>query len=90
MQKQTKSSKKTFHAFVTDYKKDSTQKTLGRTRKENLLENIENYSRLKENNFTLQMSETIAAFAERTIRSMKNLFCPDMEDNGYKYNHKLI
>ena len=36
------------------------------------------------------MSETKAAFAERTIRSLKNTLYRYMEDNGYKYIHKLI
>ena len=36
-----------------------------------------------------KMSETKAAFAERTIRSLKNVFYRYMEDNGYKYIHKL-
>ena len=35
------------------------------------------------------MSETKAAFAERTKRSLKNKFYRYMEDNGYKYIHKL-
>ena len=35
------------------------------------------------------MSETKAAFAERTIRSLKNILYHYMEDNGYKYTHKL-
>ena len=35
------------------------------------------------------MSETKAAFAERTIRSLKNIFYRYMEDFGYKYIHKL-
>ena len=35
------------------------------------------------------MSETKAAFAERTIRSLKNIFYRYMEDIGYKYIHKL-
>ena len=35
------------------------------------------------------MSETKAAFAERTIRSLKNLLYRYMEDFGYKYIHKL-
>ena len=35
------------------------------------------------------MSETEAAFAERTIRSLKNIFYRYMEDYGYKYIHKL-
>ena len=35
------------------------------------------------------MSETAAAFAERTIRSLKNILYCYMEDFGYKYIHKL-
>ena len=35
------------------------------------------------------MSETKASFAEHTIRSLKNMLYRYMEDNGYKYNHKL-
>ena len=35
------------------------------------------------------MSETKAAFAERTIRSLKNILYRYMEDFGYKYLHRL-
>ena len=35
------------------------------------------------------MSEIKAAFAERTIRSLKNILYRYMEDFGYKYIHKL-
>ena len=35
------------------------------------------------------MSETEATFAERTIRSLKNIHYRYMEDNEYKYIHKL-
>ena len=35
------------------------------------------------------MSETKAAFAERTIRSLKNVLYGYMADFGYKYKHKL-
>ena len=35
------------------------------------------------------MSETKAAFAERTIGSLKNTFYRYMENNGYNYLHKL-
>ena len=35
------------------------------------------------------MSETKAAFAERTIRSLKNILYRYMEDFGYRYVHKL-
>ena len=35
------------------------------------------------------MSETKAVFAERTIRSLKNILYRYMEDFAYKYRHKL-
>ena len=35
------------------------------------------------------MSETKGAFAERAIRSLKNILYRYMEDNGYKYIHTL-
>ena len=35
------------------------------------------------------MSETKAAFAERAIRSLKNVLYRYIEDYGYKYIHKL-
>ena len=35
------------------------------------------------------MSETKAAFAERTIRSLKNIIYRYMDDFGYKYIHNL-
>ena len=34
------------------------------------------------------MSETKAAFAERTIRSLEKILYSYMEDNGYKYIQK--
>ena len=35
------------------------------------------------------MRETKAGFAERLIRSLKNIFYRYMEDFGYKYIHKI-
>ena len=35
------------------------------------------------------MSETKAAFAERTMRSLQKILYRYMENNGYKYIHKL-
>ena len=35
------------------------------------------------------MSETKAAFGERTIRSLKNIFYRYIEDYGKQYIHKL-
>ena len=39
--------------------------------------------------FYSTLSETKAAFAERTIRSLTNILYRYMEDNRYKYIHKL-
>ena len=39
--------------------------------------------------FYSTLSETKAAFAERTMRSLKNILYRCMEDFGYKYIHKL-
>ena len=39
--------------------------------------------------FFSKLSETKAAFAELTMRSLKKVFYRYMEDNGYKYIHKL-
>ena len=36
------------------------------------------------------MTETKVAFAESTIRSLKNILYRYMEDYGYKYIHKLL
>ena len=35
------------------------------------------------------VSDTKTAFAERTIRSLKNILYRYVEDYGCKYNHKL-
>ena len=43
-------------------------------------EGIKNYS---------TMSETKAAIAERSIRSLKNILQRNKEDYGYKYIHKV-
>ena len=74
--------------FVYDYEKESSPKNwvdngtefAGEFKKLCKAEWIQIYSR---------KSETKAAFAERTIRSLKNIPHRYMEDNGYKYIHKL-
>ena len=35
------------------------------------------------------MSETKAAYAERKVRPLKNILYCYVEDNGYKFIHKL-
>ena len=43
----------------------------------------------RRNEIYSTMSETKAAFAQPTIRSLKNVLYRYMEDHGYKYVHKL-
>ena len=86
---ETKESKETVCEFWTRVTKKSPPKKnwvdkgtefTGEFKKLCNAEGIQNYS---------TMTETKAAFAERTIRSMKNILIRYMEDSGYKYNHKL-
>ena len=74
--------------MIHDYKKESTKKVwvdkgtefAGAFKKFCTAEGIQVYSTL---------NETKAAFAERTIRSLKYILYRYMEDFGYKYIHKL-
>ena len=63
-------------------------KQFGLTREQNLLEGLKNYAKLKKYKIYSTMCGTKAAFAERTIRCLKNIPYRYMEDNGYKYIHK--
>ena len=85
----TKDSKETIRAFLTMITKKNRPKKIwvdkgtefaGEFKKLCKAEGLQIYS---------TMSETKAAFAERTIRSLKNILYRYMEDNGYKYIHKL-
>ena len=84
----TKDSKETVPAFLTIIKKridpkvwvDKGTEFAGEFKKLCQAEGIQIYS---------TMSETMAALAERTIRSLKNILYRYMEDNGYKYIHKM-
>ena len=85
----TKGSKERVCAFLTMITKKSRPKNIwvdkgtefaGEFKKLCKSEGIQIYS---------TMSETKLAFAERTIRSLKNILYCYMEDNGYKYIHKL-
>ena len=75
--------------FDYDYKRNRPKKTwvdkgtelAGEFQKLCKVEGIQTYS---------TMSETKAAFAERTKWSLKNILYRYMEDNGYKYSHKLV
>ena len=85
----TKDSKETVRSFLTMITKknrpkknwvDKGTKFAGEFQKLCIAEGIQIYS---------TMSETKAAFAEPTIRSLKNILNRYMEDKGYKYLHKL-
>ena len=85
----TKDSKETVRAFLTNITKknrplknwvDKGTEFAGQFKKGCKSEGIQIYS---------AMSETKSAFAERTLRSLKNILYRYMEDNGYKYNCKL-
>ena len=61
------------------------------TKEENLQETSKNYALCKAEGLYIYftMSETTAAFAELTIRSLKKILYRYMEDYGVKYVHKL-
>ena len=84
----TKDSKETVRAFLTMITKkwpqtiwvDKGTEFAGECKKPCKAEGLKTYS---------TMSETKAAFGERTVRSLKNILYRYMEDNGCKYNQKL-
>ena len=85
----TKGSRETVKAFPSMITKKSRPKTIwvdkgtefaGAFKKFCAAEGIQVYS---------TMSETKAAFTERTIRLLRNILYRYMEDSGYKYIHKL-
>ena len=84
--KHSKEAVKTFSKMITKKNRskkiwvDRGTKFAGEFKKFCSAEGIEIYS---------TMNETKAAFAERTIRSLKNILYHYMEDHGYKYIHKL-
>ena len=84
--KDSKEALKTFSKMITKKNRpkkiwvDQGREFAGEFKKFCSAEGIEIYS---------TMSETKAAFAERTKRSLKNILYPYMEDYGYKYIHKL-
>ena len=69
----TKDSKEIVRAFLTMITKTNQPKKIGLTREQKLLESLKNYAKLKEKQIYSTMSVTKAAFAERTIRSLKNI-----------------
>ena len=85
----TKNSKETVSAFLTMITKKNRPKKNWVDRGTEFAGEFKKVCKAEEIQIYSTMSETKAEFAERTIRSLKNILYRYMEDNGYKYIHKL-
>ena len=85
----TKDSKETIRAFLTMITKKNRSTEIWVDRETEFAGELKKLCTAEGIQIYPTMSETKAAFAERTIRSLKNILYRSMEDNGYKYNHKL-
>ena len=84
----TKGSKETVRAILNMMTKKSTPKNFGPTVKE-FDGAFEKLCQTEGIQVYCTMSETKAAFAERTKRSLKTILYHYIENYGYKYFHKL-
>ena len=85
----TKNSKETVRAFLSMITKRNRPKKIWVDKGIKFSEEFKKLCKAEEIQINSTMSETKAAFADRTIRSLKNILYRYMEDNGYKYFHKL-
>ena len=85
----TEDSKETVCAFLTMITKKKRDKKFWVDKRSEFAEEFKKLCKPEGIQISSIMSDTKAAFAERTIRSLKNIFYCYMEDNGYKYIHKL-
>ena len=85
----TKNSKETVPSFLSMITKKKRPENIWVDKGTNFAGEFKKLSKAEGIQVYSTMNETKAAFAERTIRSLKNLFYRYMEDNGYKYVHKL-
>ena len=85
----SKDSKETVRAFLSMITKKNRPKKIWVDKRSNFAGECQKLCNDEGIQIYCTMSETRAAFAERTIRSLKNLLYRYMEDNGYKYIHKL-
>ena len=86
---ETKDSKETVRAFLTMFTKKNRPKKFWADKGTKFARDFKKLCNAEGKQIYSTMSETKAAFAERTIRSLKNILYRYMEDNGYKYIHKL-
>ena len=85
----TKDSKETVRAFLTMITKKNRPKKTWVDKGTEIAGECKKVCKAKGIQIYSTMSETKAAFAERTIRSLKNILYRYMEDNGDNYIHKL-
>ena len=85
----TKVSKETVRAFLTTITKRKWPKKTGFDMVTEFVGDFKKICKAKGIESYSTMSETKVAFAERTIRSLKNILYRYMENNGYKYIYKL-
>ena len=85
----TKDSKQTARAFLTMITKKHRPKNIWVDKATKFAGDFKKVCKAEGMQIYSTMSETKAAFNERTIQSLKNILYRYMEDNGYKYIHKL-
>ena len=85
----TKDSKETVRAFLTMITKKNRPKKIWVDKGTEFAGEFKKLCKAGGIQIHSTMSETKAAFAESTIRSLKNILYRYMEDNGYKYIRKL-
>ena len=85
----TKDSKETVRAILTMITKKSRPKKTRVDKGTEFVGECKKLCKAEGIQIYFTMSETKAAFAGRTIRSLKNKLYRYTEDNGYKYFHKL-
>ena len=85
----SKDSKKTVCAFLSMITKKNRLKKIWVHKGTEFAGEFKNLCKAEGIQIYSTMSETKTAFAERTIRSLKKILHHYMEDNGYKYIHKL-
>ena len=85
----TKDSRETVRAFLTIITIKSRSENIWVDKGTEIAGDFKKLCKAEGIQYYSTMSETKAAFAERTIRSLKNILSRYMEDNGYKCIHKL-
>ena len=85
----TKDSQETVKTFSSMITKKNDRKRFGLKKKTEFAETFKKFCVAEGIQVYSTMSEAKAAFAERTIRSLKIIIYRYMEDFGYKYVHKL-